>query len=125
MKKIFLSLVAIIMVSMSSVAMAGHGNKHHHKGSRTEVIISYENGRDCDCHDYYRDDRDCDRYAYRDNRRYDDYRDLREERERERRYKEDQCRRERYEHRRHHHNDGAKVAGAILGATGLILLATH
>jgi hypothetical protein len=110
---------------MSSVAMAGHGYGHRHKGSRTEVIISYENGRDCDRHDYYRDDRDCDRYAYRDNRRYDDYRDLREEREREMRYREDQCRRERYEHRRHHHNDGAKVAGTILGAAGLILLATH
>ena len=125
MKKIFLSLVAIIMVSMSSVAMAGHGYGHRHKGARTEVIISYENGRDCDRHDYYRGDRDCDRYTYRDNRRYDDYRDLREEREREMRYREDQCRRERYERRCHHHNDGAKVAGAILGAAGLILLATH
>jgi len=125
MKKIILSLVAIMMVSMSSVAMAGNGNGKHHKGCRTEVVVRYENGRDCDRHDYYRDNRDCDRYAYRDNRRYDNYRDLRDERYREARYREDQCRGDRYEYRRHHHDDGAKVAGAILGAAGLILLATH
>ena len=45
MKKIILSLVAIIMVSVSSACMASNKGGHHHKGNRTEVIVIHENNR--------------------------------------------------------------------------------
>ncbi|BEG98765.1 hypothetical protein [Bacteroides sedimenti] len=128
MKKIILSLVAIIMVSMNSVSMASNkGGKH--KGNRTEVIIRYENDRDHeyrdrDCREYK--DRDDDRYYSNNNRRYDNYDDNEyyERRDRMKRCKmhryDDQC----HDCREHRDNSGAKVAGAILGTAALILLTT-
>ncbi len=113
MKKIILTLVAIMMVSMTSVSMASNKGRHHN-GNRTEVIVRYDNGRD---RDYRHEDyRDGDRYMRPDNRRYDNYRDNRDY---ENRYREN-----RYHDRRHHHNSDAKVAGLALGAAALILLTT-
>ncbi len=123
MKKIILSLVTIMMVSMSSVCMASNKGGHHHKGDCTEVIVRYDNDRHHD-NGYHRgrDYRDEERYICRDNRRYDNYRDYRDERYREMRDREDRWE---YRHRHHNHNSDAKVAGAILGTAALVLLTSH
>lgn len=128
MKKVVLSLIAIIMVSMSSVSMASNKGKHHHKGNRTEVIVIHENNRGGNCREYRdRDYRNNDRYYRHDNRRCNDYRDGRRC---EVRYKKHKCKGHRcdgycYEPHHHHHNTNAKVAGAILGTAALVLLTTH
>lgn len=127
MKKIVLSLAAIMMVSMSSVSMASNKGGNHHKGNHTEVIVRYENDRDHD-NGYHRgrNHRNENYYICNDNRRYDNYRDCRDERYYEMRDRDDRCREGRYEYRHHHrHNNDAKVAGAILGTAALVLLATH
>nr|WP_320038476.1 hypothetical protein [uncultured Bacteroides sp.] len=117
MKKIILSLVAIIMVSVSSACMASNKGGHHNKGNRTEVIVIHENNRG-------RDYRGRDHYIRHDNRRYDGYRNERFCQERDHRVK---CRKHRcydrcYECRHHHHNKDAVVAGAVLGTAALVLL---
>lgn len=106
---------------MSSVSMASNKGGHHKKGHRTEVIVRYENDRDCDYRD--RDYRDGDRYVRHDNRRYDGYND--DYRYYEKRHRKDRCRRDRCYECRHHHNSNAKVAGAVLGTAALILLTSH
>jgi len=112
MKKIILSLVAIIMVSVSSACMASNKGGHHHKGNRTEVIVIHENNRGRG------------HYIRHDKRRYDGYRNERFCQERDHRVK---CRKHRYDNRcydcRHHrHNKNAVVAGAVLGTAALVLM---
>ncbi|SHE29423.1 hypothetical protein SAMN05444405_10150 [Bacteroides luti] len=112
MKKIILSLVAIIMVSVSSACMASNKGGHHHKGNRTEVIVIHENNRGRG------------HYIRHDKRRYDGYRNERFCQERDHRVK---CRKHRYDNRcydcrHHHHNKDAVVAGAVLGTAALVLM---
>jgi len=112
MKKIILSLVAIIMVSVSSACMASNKGGHHHQGNRTEVIVIHKNNRGRD------------HYNRHDKRRYDGYRNERFCQERDHRVK---CRKHRrydrcYDCRHYRHNKDAVVAGAVLGTTALVLL---
>lgn len=122
MKKIVLTLAAIMMVSMSSVSMASNRGNHR-DNNRTEVrVVRYEksvtfNGdegrfvRDDDRR--YEDNRDRDNYResvnYRDR---DDYRD-----------REDYEYREyRHDNRRHNDRTADRVAGAVIGAAAMLIL---
>jgi hypothetical protein len=118
MKKIIFTLVAIMMVSMSSVSMASNkggydnGNRHEMRADDYEYYRNRENRND-------------------DNRRYEDSRDnnYRNNRDREEWNREDENRENnrdyRYNEREHcHKNNDSKVVGTILGAAALIILAT-
>lgn len=128
MKKIILTLVAIMMVTMSSVSMASNKGKHNNGNCREISIEAYgnyrNNGRGHNKKVYV----EYNEYNNRDNRDYYDNDDRYEGREyRDRDYR-DRDRRDRYDRcneRRHHHgNSDAKTVGTILGVASLILLAT-
>ncbi len=128
MKKIILTLVAIMMVTMSSVSMASNKGKHNNgnckeisieaygnyrnngRGHNKKVYVEYNEYNNRDNRDYYDND---DRYESRE------YRD-RDYRDRDRRDRDDRCN----ERRHHHRNSDAKTVGTILGVASLILLAT-
>lgn len=128
MKKIILTLVAIMMVTMSSVSMASNKGKHNNgnckeisieaygnyrnngRGHNKKVYVEYNEYNNRDNRDYYDND---DRYESRE------YRD-RDYRDRDRRDRYDRCN----ERRHHHRNSDAKTVGTILGVASLILLAT-
>nr|WP_321376600.1 hypothetical protein [uncultured Bacteroides sp.] len=128
MKKIILTLVAIMMVTMSSVSMASNKGKHNNgnckeisieaygnyrnngRGHNKKVYVEYNEYNNRDNRDYYDND---DRYEGRE------YRD-RDYRDRDRRDRDDRCN----ERRHHHRNSDAKTVGTILGVASLILLAT-
>lgn len=128
MKKIILTLVAIMMVTMSSVSMASNKGKHNNgnckeisveaygnyrnngRGHNKKVYVEYNEYNNRDNRDYYDND---DRYEGRE------YRD-RDYRDRDRRDRYDRCN----ERRHHHRNSDAKTVGTILGVASLILLAT-
>lgn len=114
MKKIILTLAAIIMVSMSSVSMASNRGKHK-KHDRTEIRVvrsdnyygDYDNGRHYVRHDYRT------RYEGPEYKRY-----------KEHRYRGNGWREDRYYDRGYYHNDRTadRVTGAIIGATAVLLL---
>jgi len=128
MKKIILTLVAIMMVTMSSVSMASNKGKYnngncreisveayadyrnHDRGNNKGVYVEYNEYSNRDNRDYYDNE---DRYEGRE------YRD-RDYRDRDCRDRDDRC----YERRHHHGNSDAKTVGTILGVASLILLAT-
>jgi len=131
MKKIILTLVAIMMVTMSSVSMASNKGKHnngncreisieayanyrnHDRGNNKKVYVEYNEYNNRDNRDYYDNDN---RDYYNNDDRYEG----REYRDRDRRDSYDRC-----DERRHHHgNSDAKTVGTILGVASLILLAT-
>jgi len=136
MKKIILTLVAIMMVTMSSVSMASNKGKHnngncreisieayanyrnHDRGNNKKVYVEYNEYNNRDNRDYYDNDN---RDYYNNDDRYEgrEYRG-RDYRDRDRRDSYDRC-----DERRHHHgNSDAKTVGTILGVASLILLAT-
>ncbi len=125
MKKIILSLLAIMMVSMSSVAIASDRGGRHHRGHDAEVVVRYENGRGYDRPNYYRNDRDDNRCDYRDDRRMPEYRGPREDRDYDMRYREEPPRRPRHEYRHYYYRNNTRAAGIVLGAAALILLTSH
>ncbi len=110
MRKILLTLAAIMMVSMSSISMASNRGEHH-KGYRTEVRVVK----------HVRIHKDHGRYDRHNERRHD----AREFSYRDRRDREERYRQERLRDRRHHrHNNNRNTAGVIVGAAALLLLAT-